>query len=774
MSILSSKSFFVAAASALSISCGPKWTESEKGTIHTVINEEGSTLGYSTESGVQILTVDRLAFKDLNKNGQLDPYEDWRLSAEERARDLAGKMTIEQIAGLMLYSGHQAIPGGGFGPNGGTYNGKPYAESGGVASDLTDQQKKFLTEDNVRHVLITRVESPAVAAVWNNNAQALVEGVGLGIPSNNSSDPRHATRADAEYNAGAGGEISMWPGSLGIAATFDPEVARQFGHIASTEYRALGITTALSPQIDLATEPRWNRFDGSFGEHPKLAADMAAAYVDGFQSSENGSWGFGSVNTMVKHWPGGGSGEGGRDAHWGYGKYAVYPGGNFSDHLIPFTEGAFKLSGATAKASAVMPYYTISYGQDKVNNENVGNAYSSYMIKDLLRGEYQYDGVVCTDWGVTGNVEAVDRFQGKPWGAENLTVAERHYKVLMAGVDQFGGNNDAGPVLEAYHMGVAEHGEEFMRTRFEQSAIRLLMNIFRTGLFENPYLDPDQTAEIVGNPDFMQEGFEAQLRSVVMLKNKENILPLEKNSMVYIPQRLIPETRNFFGAVTPARIVSPVDTALVSKYFKVTSNPAEADFAIVFAESPQSGAGYDASDRERGGNGYVPISLQYGPYRATHARATSIAGGDPFEDFTDRSYKGKLVTTANAADLTSILDTRKAMMGKPVIVSLKMDNPMVMAEFEKQADAILVNFGVLPGALFEILTGAAEPEGLLPLQIPVDMRTVEEQAEDVPLDMEVYTDASGNRYDFGFGLNWQGVISDDRTIRYRPLKETIE
>src|SRR5690606_28780954 len=159
-------------------------------------NEEGSTLGYSTGSGVQIITVDRLAFKDLNKNGQHDPYEDWRLSADERARDVAGKMTIEQIAGLMLYSGHQAIPGGGFGPNGGTYDGKPYAESGGVASDLTDQQKKFLTEDNVRHVLITRVESPAVAAVWNNNAQALVEGVGLGIPSNNSSDPRHATRAD--------------------------------------------------------------------------------------------------------------------------------------------------------------------------------------------------------------------------------------------------------------------------------------------------------------------------------------------------------------------------------------------------------------------------------------------------------------------------------------------------------------------------------------------------------------------------------------------------
>jgi len=135
------------------------------------------------------LTVDRLAFKDLNKNGQLDNYEDWRLSVDERAADLASKMTKEQIAGLILYSGHQKIPGGGFG-RGGTYKGKPFKESGMKASALSDQQITFLTNDNLRHVLFTSVENPAVAAQWNNNAQALVESLGFGIPSNNSSDPR--------------------------------------------------------------------------------------------------------------------------------------------------------------------------------------------------------------------------------------------------------------------------------------------------------------------------------------------------------------------------------------------------------------------------------------------------------------------------------------------------------------------------------------------------------------------------------------------------------
>jgi beta-glucosidase len=184
----------------------------------------------------------------------------------------------------MLYSGHQRIPGGGF-RGGSTYGGNSFDESGAKASDLSDQQIEFLTNDNLRHVLITSVESPEVAAVWNNNMQALVEGLALGIPANNSSDPRHQAGADEEYTLGAGGDISRWPRSIGLAASFDPELVKQFGTIASIEYRALGITTALSPQVDLATDPRWYRFGGTFGPSPELSTDMAKAYIDGFQTS---------------------------------------------------------------------------------------------------------------------------------------------------------------------------------------------------------------------------------------------------------------------------------------------------------------------------------------------------------------------------------------------------------------------------------------------------------------------------------------------------------
>ncbi|MCE2614049.1 glycoside hydrolase family 3 protein [Flavobacteriaceae bacterium D16] len=748
--------------------CGPKFTEEIKEGYTMVHNEGGSTLGFSPVSGVKILTEDGFAFKDLNKNGILDVYEDWRLPVDERATDLASKMSIEQIAGLMLYSAHQSIPGAGrsfFGPV--TYNGKPFSESGAEPSDLSDAQKIFLTKDNLRHVLITSVASPEVAARWNNNAQGMVEGIGMGIPVNSSSDPRHGSDAYAEYNAGAGGDISMWPGTLGIAASFDPGLMYQFGAIGSKEYRALGIATALSPQIDLATEPRWSRFDGTMGEDPDLVTDMAKAYIEGFQSSDEGGWGYQSVNAMVKHWPGGGPEEGGRDAHFGYGAYAVYPGNNLKDHLKPFVHGAFNLEGGTGEAAAVMPYYTISFNQDTINHENVGNGFNKYLITDLLRGKYGYDGVVCTDWGITRDATNVHEFQGKPWGVEELSEAERHYKAIEAGCDQFGGNNQMGPVIEAYNMGVVEHGELNMRKRFETSAVRLLKNIFRVGLFENPYLDVSETKNTVGNPEFMKAGYEAQLRSIVMLKNTHNTLPVMERKKVYVPQRYVAASRNWFGVVTPERQEHPINMEVVDDYFEVVNNPEDADFALVAIKSPDGGVGYDIKDKEQGGNGYVPISLQYGSYEAARARDTSLAGGSFLEDFSNRTYRGKKVNANNISDMQLVNDTKKQMGDKPVIVVVHVSKPMVFSEIESNAASILIHMGVQDQALMDIISGKTEPSALLPFQMPADMITVEQQLEDLPRDMKPYQDSEGNKYDFAFGLNWAGTITDERVNRYK-------
>lgn len=759
----------------ISIMCASHGCQQQKSKHYsTVTNEYGPTLGYSPESGVTILTIDGLKFKDLNKDGKLDKYEDWRLPVDERAKDLASKMSIEQIAGLMLYSIHQAIPASESGFTSGTYNGKPFSQGEANAWDITDHQEKFLRDDHVRHVLITTVESAEVAAKWNNNIQAFLEGLDWGIPANNSSDPRHATSNDAEFSVGTGGLMSLWPRELGLAATFDPELLRQFGEIASAEYRALGLGTALSPQIDLGTEPRWFRFGMTFGEGSKLVTDLARAYVDGFQTSTGkdeiaDGWGYKSVNTMVKHWPGGGPEEGGRDAHWAYGKFAVYPGNNFNEHLKPFIDGAFKLDGKTQMASAVMPYYTISYNQAK-DGTNYGNGFSRYIITDLLREKYGYDGVVCTDWLITGDEgsEPGD-FAGKPWGVEEMSIVEKHYMALKAGCDQFGGNNDKNPVINAYEMGVKEFGESCMRQRFEQSAVRLLRNIFRLGLFENPYIDPVESAAIVGRPEFMKVGYEAQVKSTVLLKNKNQVLPVKHAKTVYIPKTCQSAAKTFFGTWSEAVLDYPVNLDLIKKYYTVVSKPEEADFALVFVTNPRSeSGGYSTSDRLAGGNGYVPISLQYSPYVATEAREHSIAAGDPVTDptITDRSYKGKTGRTNNAGDLDVLLRTREMMREKPVIAVIDVSNPMIFNEFERQMDGIILRFGGSVQSVMDIISGKYEPSGLLPIQMPANMATVEKQQEDVPFDMECHQDTEGNVYDFAFGLNWSGVIKDARTENY--------
>jgi beta-glucosidase len=184
-------------------------------------------------------------------------------------------------------------------------------------------------------------------------------------------------------------------------------------------------------------------------------------------------------------------------------------------------------------------------------------------------------------------------------------------------------------------------------------------------------------------------------------------------------------------------------------------------------QEPQSGSGYDVKDRDRGGNGYVPISLQYRPYKAEYARKESIAGGDPKEEFVNRSYKGKTVTTYNEADLDLVIKTKKQMGDKPVIVVVNLSRPVVLSELEPYADAVLVTFGVQNQAVLDLVSGAAEPSGLLPMQLPADMRTVEEQQEDVPHDMKPLVDSDGNAWDFAYGLNWAGVIDDARVAAYR-------
>lgn len=513
----------------------------------------GETLSYSTSSGIELLEVKdgdtTYAFKDMDKDGELDNWEDWRLDIDKRAEDLAYKMSKEQIAGLMLFSSHER----------------------NIEDGLTEDQKTYLQEDNLRNILNAGSNNTEAAALWSNEMQSYVESLGEEgvpvIPVNFSSDPRSTAGSGDQYMVD-GTDISLWPANLGLAATFNPDTVFEFAKISSQEYRGMGITTALGPQIDIATEPRWLRVDGTFGEDTKLTTDMTEAYVNGAQSSydEDGNdlgWSSDSISVMIKHFPGDGSGEGGRESHMKGGKYAIYPGDNFNEHTIPFIEGGLDLPGKTKTVSSVMSSYSIGINKD---------------------------------------------------------------------------------------------GE-----------------------------------------------------------------------------------------------------------------------AIMGMSSPDNGSNF--SSPGLGEDGYYPLSLQYSPYTANgeNVRRESIAG-DILEDGSkeNRSYYGKTSIIANEYDLDACLNTVDAVKeaeeatGKeiPVVVAMKAKNTVIMSEFEDKVDAIVVGFSISDKVLFDVILGKQEPNGLLPVQFPKDMNTVEGQYEDVAHDMEVYVDFQGNSYDFAYGLNYNEVINDKRTEKY--------
>lgn len=771
-----------------------KYTEKEitdgKTAYMLVTNpNNGKELGYSKSSGVKLIEETdgkyTYAFKDMNKNGKLDKWEDWRLDTDTRAKDLAKSLSTNEIAGLMLFSAHERS-----------------TEAG-----LTDAQKKYLSEDNLRAVLNAGSNNTEAAVKWNNEMQAYVESLSCPIPVNFSSDPRSTAGSGDQYsNAISGKDVSLWPSNLGLAATFNTDIMYKFAKDVSAEYRAMGITTALGPQIDLATEPRWLRVSGTFGEDTKLATDMTQAYVDGSQSTydENGNdlgWGQDSINCMIKHWPGDGAGEAGRESHMMSGKYAVYPGNNFDEHLKPFTEGGLKLKGKTGSATAVMDSYSIGLDAsgNPIGGEAVGSAYNKEKM-NILRDTNKFDGVVCTDWGVTATppVEVGKGF-GMAWGKENETVEERHYDILMNGVDMFGGNNNSKPVLEAYNMMVKNYGDAWARNRFEQSAVRLLKLMLNPGLFENPYLDLNNSLSIVGNKEKKADGYNAQLSSVVMLKNSNNIIKTDngdsKNKKVYIPMTYTKAIKSAFGT-SEAAWSETMTINIAKSYFKdvVTDIPvkdvdgkitgyevpdlSDVDLVIVGMSSPNNGTNFSYAGLTTDANGnkkFYPLSLQYSTYIAEDGRDVSI-GGDTLADGTkeNRSYNGNSSSVYNDYDLTAMLNAKDAVKktGKniPIIAAIKASNALCFGEFEQLCDGIVVGFSVSDAALLDVITGKFEPKGLLPIQMPKDMKTVEKQLEDVSLDMECYKDSDGNVYDFAFGLNYNGSIKDERVETYKHEK----
>ncbi len=490
------------------------------------------------EPEVSTLTENGVTFRDLNGNGRLDPYEDSRRPLEERVEDLLTQLSLAEKAGLMFHTIMEMGQDGSL------------LEGTGMFMPIYTTQ--MVAEQFINHFNVMAVEGPKITAEWHNRLQKLAERTRLGIPVTISSDPRHAFSQNPATNMFAGA-FSQWPEPIGLAAMRDAVFVQTFGDIARQEYVAVGIRVALHPMADLATEPRWGRINGTFGEDAGLASQMVMAYIRGFQGDHLGPE---SVACMTKHFPGGGAQMNGEDSHFSYGKEQVYPGDNFDHHLLPF-EAAFE-----AGTAQIMPYYSMPVG---TSLEEVGFSFNKEVITGLLRQKYGFDGVVCTDWKLLTSVmqDGRELIEAKCWGVEDLSVEERAKKALNAGVDQFGGEACPEVIVRLVQSGQVDEG------RVDQSVRRILRDKFRLGLFDNPYINVERAVEVVGQQSFQEAGQLAQRKSIVLLKNAETevglTLPLSGGPKLYLEN---------------------VDPTVAQSYGQVVDQIEEADFAILRLSAP--------------------------------------------------------------------------------------------------------------------------------------------------------------------------------------------
>jgi beta-glucosidase len=635
----------------------------------TSADKKQPLLGYRS---AKLIKIGKQQFKDLNRNGKLDPYEDWRLSNDARAKNLLSQMSVEQKVGFMLISTTRL-------KNDRSFDAQRSTDS--ISSDFNEEDQvqsmnmftrkplplpmmmaagttKGVTQFHLRHFILRANASTGITAAWANKLQALCESDGLGIPAIIASNPRNHITKDASIGLSVGTTtFSTWPGELGLSATRDLTLIHEFADIARQEWAAVGLRKGYMYMADLATEPRWQRIEGTFGENAEWVGKMMHEIVTGFQGTKLSS---SSVALTTKHFPGGGAGVGGQDPHFSWGKYEHFPGNMFHNNLIPF-KAAIK-----AGTSAIMPYYSIPQG---TKYEEIAYAYNKPVITGLLRDSLGFKGIINSD---TGPIEMM------PWGAENLSIKERYKKTMEAGVNLYSGSADPTPLLETVKSGMVDI------KLVDNSVYRLLMEKFELGLFENPYVDENKAVAFVGNPALQAKADIAMRKSIVLLRNENNALPIKQKTKVYV--------ESYFqkrGASSASNVFQPIKNNHDIAFVKT---PEEADMILLWI-TPGSKSLFESNGS--------PIYLSL---------------------------------SKNAVDINYI---NALTAKKPTILAVNYTNPWVIDEIYNEQTkqhfaGILATFGTTTDALLDIITGKFKPSGKMPFTTPISEDQAQQQLSDVP------------------------------------------
>ncbi|WP_227488317.1 glycoside hydrolase family 3 protein [Brachybacterium subflavum] len=674
-----------------------------------------------------ILEVDGLRFRDLDGDGKLAPFEDWRLPSAERAADLVARMSPEEKIGLMVISS-RSMGISQHDPELTSHDGAldeqyhpikldPHNSAGDPYEGTTEQ----ITQMHMRHFIMRETPTGSRIATWINAMQEVAETTRFGIPVIVAANSKNEAGG---FRMGATPEdqdFTQWPGTLGLGATRDAQLVRRFAELSRQEWVASGLRKGYMYMADTVTDPRWFRSYGTFGEDPAFNAAAIGELVRGFQGED----GLGAVGVALttKHFPGGGARENGFDPHYAEGRFNVYPTpGSLEDYHLPPFQAAID-----AGTSSVMPYYAIPSKEKSATPqgrlrefEQVGFAFNTEVLS-LLRS-MGHTGYINSDSGILNKMA---------WGVQELSVPERAGAAISAGTDMIADTNDVGSIREAFVKGL------FPAERLDEAARLLLVELFALGLFENPYVDPERADEVVANAEFQQAALEAHRRSVVLVKNPSRsdsaegagteggrrVLPLTEQGLsgrrVYVEM--------FEDGITVKRLDAlRARIAGAHPGVSFTTDFHEADVAIVLAR----------------------------PFTGDYFRSTGLL------DLTIDEHSG--VDLAKTREIRGSVDT--------LVVGLNAVMAWLPGTLEPLADAFVCGFDTRPETLVDAILGKFSPTGRLPLTFPISQEAiaVDENGicaspNDVPgfakeqhMDGRpyVYVDSEGGRWVSGFGLEY--------------------
>ena len=721
-----------------------------------------------------IITVDGKQFKDSNGNGQLDKYEDWRRSVDQRVDDLVAKMTLEEKVGLMLID---------------TLNSDPNGAVPQTAFNFINTQKmnRFIFRSVVSATPATGQVTPENAAKFTNAVQEMTEATRLGIPAVFKSNARNHYEKDPRFGISeAAGAFTEFPKEAGISSSSlgagDMSLVKQFATVMGNEWKSIGLRGMYGYMADLSTEPRWYRVHETFSEDSDLNSNIIRTLVENLQGTtiKDGT----SVNPnsavalTIKHFPGGGPQEGGFDPHYAHGKNQVYPGGNFEYHLKPF------MAAVNAGVSAIMPYYgvPINVTYQGVKYDQIGMAFSKQIVTDLLRGKLGFKGYVNSDTGIIND---------RAWGLESKTVPERVAAALNGGTETLSGFNVNKTIMDLVKAGLVTEA------RVTEAAKRLLKEQFQLGLFENPYVDASKAAGIIGSAANLAVAMEIQRKSITLLQNQDQAaggktLPLKPSAKVYTMGVATSDTQKYFPVMTNGEANAVTGAALATDPVSgnVVGRPSAAghDFAVIRVEvsnnklvpgtTTRATSTFKSDDPLTGLNaafinpftgktwGSQDRCVAKADYSADDAgkpctdSGLGFGGSFPWENgmlsFTEMAAATSWQISPSLADIKQVMTE----IGDPkkVVLSIYFRQPYVLDDASglKKAGAIVAGFGVSNTALLDVLSGKVlatgapfKPQGKLPFALANKSKAIVDNLPDVP-----GYPAADTLYPFGFGLTY--------------------